>query len=282
MSDDLSSGLVHLPNAQNDIRVEYLSALAYLERTHPYDLSCNGKINPYTGVAIDFKHEYDEYLRQHALRLVYEKRFAESEYGNLYLAAKEDFDQQISVLSTEKARLSDVNRAQADEIKRLKNDNDRVYNKCFRATAVAVLLVAVVLFGLFKFLPDAKDASYESGKSDGYDTGYVTGKSQGYSDGYASGVTAGQKSVSGASSNETAAKSFTEFLLTYKGQSQPSSTAPTAPAQSEMNIGQTVYITKNGDKYHSDGCHYLSKSKYAISLDEAKAKNLTACSKCWK
>lgn len=32
---------------------------------------------------------------------------------------------------------------------------------------------------------------------------------------------------------------------------------------------ETVYITKSGTKYHSDGCRYLSKSKVPISLKEA-------------
>ena len=34
---------------------------------------------------------------------------------------------------------------------------------------------------------------------------------------------------------------------------------------------ETVYITKSGTKYHSDGCRYLSKSKIPISLKEAAA-----------
>ncbi len=34
-------------------------------------------------------------------------------------------------------------------------------------------------------------------------------------------------------------------------------------------IAQTVYITKTGLKYHSDGCRYLSHSCIPISLSEA-------------
>jgi hypothetical protein len=36
-------------------------------------------------------------------------------------------------------------------------------------------------------------------------------------------------------------------------------------------IAQTVYITRTGSKYHSDGCRYLSRSCIPISLSEAKA-----------
>lgn len=42
----------------------------------------------------------------------------------------------------------------------------------------------------------------------------------------------------------------------------------------------TVYITKSGEKYHADGCRYLSKSKIPIKLSEAKNKGYTPCSVC--
>ena len=48
-----------------------------------------------------------------------------------------------------------------------------------------------------------------------------------------------------------------------------------ASAHSDM----TVYVTGSGGKYHRDGCQYLSKSKIAISLDEARA-GYEPCSKC--
>lgn len=45
-------------------------------------------------------------------------------------------------------------------------------------------------------------------------------------------------------------------------------------------FAQTVYVTKTGKKYHADGCRYLSKSSYSISLSDAKAKGYDACSVC--
>lgn len=42
----------------------------------------------------------------------------------------------------------------------------------------------------------------------------------------------------------------------------------------------TVYITETGNKYHTSGCRYLSKSKIAITLDEAKARGYTPCGVC--
>ncbi|BCS85433.1 hypothetical protein prwr041_13260 [Prevotella herbatica] len=45
-------------------------------------------------------------------------------------------------------------------------------------------------------------------------------------------------------------------------------------------IAQTVYITKTGSKYHSDGCRYLSRSCIPINLSEAKFEGYDPCSVC--
>ena len=52
---------------------------------------------------------------------------------------------------------------------------------------------------------------------------------------------------------------------------KPSEPQPQTNTQNN-NQSTTVYITKTGKKYHNDGCASLSKSKSAISLDDAKAK----------
>ncbi len=51
----------------------------------------------------------------------------------------------------------------------------------------------------------------------------------------------------------------------------------TQPASEKQST--TVYITKTGSKYHRSGCRYLSKSKIAISLEDAKA-SYDPCSVC--
>lgn len=53
-----------------------------------------------------------------------------------------------------------------------------------------------------------------------------------------------------------------------------------APQQQPQRKEQTVYITKTGKKYHRAGCRYLSQSKIASSLKDAKANGYTACSVC--
>jgi hypothetical protein len=55
---------------------------------------------------------------------------------------------------------------------------------------------------------------------------------------------------------------------------------PPAPQQQTQTKEQTVYITKTGKKYHLATCRYLSQSKIAISLKDAKANGYTACSVC--
>jgi len=42
----------------------------------------------------------------------------------------------------------------------------------------------------------------------------------------------------------------------------------------------TVYVTRTGEKYHRDGCRYLSRSKIAVSLKEAVARGFGPCSVC--
>jgi len=44
-------------------------------------------------------------------------------------------------------------------------------------------------------------------------------------------------------------------------------------------IGETVYVTKTGTKYHRADCRHLSKSKIPISLEDAK-KRYSPCKDC--
>ena len=49
---------------------------------------------------------------------------------------------------------------------------------------------------------------------------------------------------------------------------------------SEGKVDQTVYVTKTGNKYHSSGCSYLSKSCIPMELSKAKNSGYTPCSRC--
>lgn len=75
---------------------------------------------------------------------------------------------------------------------------------------------------------------------------------------------------------------------------EPSEGRETASASVEMSepviveapVSQTdynsveVHITRTGEKYHSAGCQYLSKSDRIVTLEQAKAKGLEPCSRC--
>ena len=45
-------------------------------------------------------------------------------------------------------------------------------------------------------------------------------------------------------------------------------------------LGQTVYTTKTGEKYHKSSCHHLKYSKKEIKIDKAKALGYKACKVC--
>jgi len=44
--------------------------------------------------------------------------------------------------------------------------------------------------------------------------------------------------------------------------------------------GMTVYLTKSGSKFHRDGCSSLSKSKIAISYEDAVERGFEPCGRC--
>lgn len=55
---------------------------------------------------------------------------------------------------------------------------------------------------------------------------------------------------------------------------------PIIPPKIEKKVSIIVYITRTGAKYHRGTCRYLSRSKIAISLQNAKSRGYTPCSVC--
>ncbi|XMB65214.1 MBL fold metallo-hydrolase [Cellulosilyticum sp. ST5] len=92
-------------------------------------------------------------------------------------------------------------------------------------------------------------------------------------------VTSDGKKITVTTENKTTEKagsSATNNSATINTTVKKQETSTTQP------ITTTVYITKTGEKYHKDGCSSLSKSKIAISLEDAKGKGYGPCSKCCK
>jgi hypothetical protein len=53
----------------------------------------------------------------------------------------------------------------------------------------------------------------------------------------------------------------------------------TAVGEPDPDALITVYVTKTGKKYHLDGCKYLTKTKIASTLADARTR-YTACKVC--
>jgi hypothetical protein len=59
-------------------------------------------------------------------------------------------------------------------------------------------------------------------------------------------------------------------------------TAPTHPtfAAQRDESRATVYVTRTGERYHRGSCHHLRRSKFAVSISEAKRQGYTPCKVC--
>ena len=54
----------------------------------------------------------------------------------------------------------------------------------------------------------------------------------------------------------------------------------TQPSTDIASTAVMVHITNTGEKYHSAGCQYLRSSDIEVTLEGAKSRGLTPCSKC--
>lgn len=85
---------------------------------------------------------------------------------------------------------------------------------------------------------------------------------------------------------ETAATSLNEAEdITAAEKESISSDPETSATESAEDVPSdqtTYYVTNSGKKYHVSTCSYLSKSRNAITLSQAKAKGFSPCSRCIK
>ena len=70
------------------------------------------------------------------------------------------------------------------------------------------------------------------------------------------------------------------LLVALAGVPAVTNTRASGGTQQQQTKEQTVYITRTGKKYHTATCRYLSRSKIAVSLKDAKANGYTPCSVC--
>lgn len=67
---------------------------------------------------------------------------------------------------------------------------------------------------------------------------------------------------------------------TYNAGYEAGHNANTESSSDTDDYDRTVYVTQSGERYHRNGCQYLSKSSKELPLRTALARNYTACSKC--
>lgn len=133
-----------------------------------------------------------------------------------------------------------------------------------------------------------RQEGYDEGHDIGYDSGYATGYHNGYMDGDEDGYTAGYKvgyddARQAKSTSSTSSSYDSEYNFDVFGHDpyEDESSNSQYIYEENTNYSYTVYITETGSKYHSWGCQYLSKSCYAISMDEALSMGYSPCSRCW-
>ena len=94
-----------------------------------------------------------------------------------------------------------------------------------------------------------------------------------------SGMSAATLAITRKSLNR-AANGLADLIISIKRRVNGGTSAGSSSSGGGGDTGVTVYITKTGEKYHRNGCRYLSQSKIAISLAKAKAQGYTPCSVC--
>jgi hypothetical protein len=83
-----------------------------------------------------------------------------------------------------------------------------------------------------------------------------------------------------AKSMNRAANGLADLIISIKRKVSGGTSAGGDSGGGGGGSGTTVYITKTGTKYHRGSCQYLSQSKIAISLADAKARGYDPCSVC--
>jgi hypothetical protein len=72
-----------------------------------------------------------------------------------------------------------------------------------------------------------------------------------------------------------------QALVTSSTQPSAEAATPAAEPDPQRDESQiTVYITRTGERYHRGDCVHLRRSKYAVSLKEAKQRGYTPCKVC--
>ena len=217
-----------------------------------------GLANPYTGQKIRTPEDYDEYLRQYALSLVYQ---------NAYDSALKKFntDLENTRRQAEQSKKEAVERVRKEEQKA----SQRSRRRGFLALILSVLLCLTLLF----YLPSAKRTAYDEGLSAGESLSSIS-----YDNGYRDGSSDAQKSE----------ESRTVIEVKPVPYSPSNYSNSTSGGSSGSNFGtadtSSPYIGNSSThKFHESTCSYLpSKANqvYFDTRDEAVEAGYVPCGHC--
>lgn len=159
--------------------------------------------------------------------------------------------------------------------KKLAREKTKVRALCI---TLAVVCAFCLWWGWSK--GDANDAALEARYETGYDEGYEKGTyDQGLKDKdiWTEKVTAARKE----GYDQGYRVGSDALAASLEDRIQEAQSTRRSTSNSTQTTSQTVYVTATGSKYHRSGCSYLRQSCYSISLNDAKARGYTACSRCW-
>ena len=150
--------------------------------------------------------------------------------------------------------------------------------KRFGAVVLTLAAVGGVAYG--SSMGPKLEEQYEAGHQAGYEEGYEKGTyDQGLEDKdiWTEKVTAARKE----GYDQGYRVGSDALAASLEDRIQEAQSTRRSTSNSTQTTSQTVYVTATGSKYHRSGCSYLRQSCYAISLNDAKARGYTACSRCW-
>lgn len=138
---------------------------------------------------------------------------------------------------------------------------------------------------------------YDAGTAEGYRQGVqetrdalLSGVAESYETGYSAGYSAGYEKQDAEAAQARAAylaaleARVPETLPAQEPEETAEAPLPTEPEEAPLSAPEEsaaeVYITVSGKKYHRGSCAFLKKSKIGITLQDAKSRGYTPCSKC--
>ena len=137
---------------------------------------------------------------------------------------------------------------------------------------------------------EAYNSGYHAGYAQGetarqeavYTEGFSAGRLQGYDEGFAEGLqnAAAASRAEIPAEPDVPANSLPVFTPFPVDDPAPDRGLPSTEPAAQDPVGQVVYVTKSGTKYHVSGCSHLSKSKIEKSLADAKNAGYEPCKTC--